>query len=892
MKRFFTSVLVCCILPPTVLGFTRIRTSGGDPIKQASTSVQFALNDKIASAPNILPGGDPIAALNAARQEWNQWSTSAINFLPFTTTSRTLGANDGINIVSFSDNSPFINDTDTLAITVIIFGNSSGTILDTDLLFNPKVTFFINPGSGGFDMQSVATHEFGHSISADHTAVQSATMFQSSGELEFFQRTLDFDDIAFVSTAYPTSIHPFGSISGKVLSGSTPVFGAHVVAYDASKNIYVSGVSLRDGSYFIDGLPPGNYLIYAEPFDGPVTLSSLFSGQINSFFGSASTKFMTSSGPAQALSVGQNLQNIDVSVPSGDATLNATKAGRNFSGSSDSANSFLIGAGPVLVSPGEGQSQPITLVVIGDGITKDATDLRLDVEGSGITIKARGKGAFQSGTGFVFVDVAVAPDATPGTRQLKVTSGGQTSYYTAGLVVAERAVTQTILRFPAVRQSSSEFTGIGITNLSDKSAVIRALYFDSTGELIAIPGMQNPAFLSVPAGGQSAKLSQEIFQTVQNESGWVELQSDQAQVYAFFLAGDFALTKLDGSDVPSSALTDGIFTDVRQNSTSQTEINVANFNTLAATLTFNFVSALGQKLGPVSRTVGARANLRETAAQLFPGIVSDVGYITFHSTLPVNALELVSSVPPACQPSGTGCQLVSLNAQDQSAVPTTLISSHFAVGNAGLVFFTRLNLVNPGNQPVQAVIEARDASGRIIASPTVFVNAQTILKLEVADTFGLLPGGPAVIGSITVRSLSGGALFGSVLIGDGTTNNNFASEFPLESAATLGTNLLFEQLATASGFVTGIAVYNPGPNSAQITVEAHSPDGTLLGLKQQALGPNQKLTNQIIELVPTAANRSGGYIRVRSDQPVSAIVLFLTTSGSFLSAVPASKVVP
>lgn len=430
---------VSLALAPKAFGFTRIRTSGGEPLKQVLPNVQFALNDRIASAPNILPGGDPIAALDAARQEWNRLSTASVKFLPFTTTSTAQGANDGINIISFSDDSPFVNDTDTLAFTVITFSNSSGTIRDTDVLFNPKVTFFVNPGSRGFDLQGVATHEFGHSISADHTGVQSATMFQSAAELEFIQRTLDFDDIAFAATTYPTSDHPFGSIAGKVLSGSTPVFGAHVVAYDASKNIYISGVSLRDGSYVVDGFPPGNYSIYAEPFDGPVTLSSLLSGANNPFFGGANTKFMTSSGAAQVVSAGQNLQGVDISVPLGDATLNATRAGRNFTGSTNSAGSFSVGSGPVVVSPGEGQSQPITLVVIGDGIRSDVTDSRLDVEGSGIAVKARGRGSFAGGTAFVFVNIAVDPDATPRAHQLKVTSRGETSFYTAGLVVTPPA---------------------------------------------------------------------------------------------------------------------------------------------------------------------------------------------------------------------------------------------------------------------------------------------------------------------------------------------------------------------------------------------------------------------------------------------------------------------
>ncbi len=208
-------------------------------------------------------------------------------------------------------------------------------------------------------------------------------------------------------------------------------------------------MSLRDGSYLVDGLPPGNYSIYAEPFDGPVTLSSLLSGANNPFFGAANTKFMTSSGAAQVVSVGQNLQGVDISVPPGDATLNATRAGRNFTGATHSASSFFIGSGPVVVSPGEGQSQPITLVVTGDGIRSDVTDMRLDVEGSGIIIKTRGRGSFQSGTAFVFVNIAVAPDATPRARQLKVTRGGETSFYTAGLVVAAQAGSPPIRRRPS-----------------------------------------------------------------------------------------------------------------------------------------------------------------------------------------------------------------------------------------------------------------------------------------------------------------------------------------------------------------------------------------------------------------------------------------------------------
>ncbi|HEY2931751.1 MAG TPA: matrixin family metalloprotease [Acidobacteriota bacterium] len=884
MKKLLGSVLMLLFFPALSFGYTRIVTPpnsggpGGTPVKPASSTVLFVLNDKINTSPNIVGGGSATDALNAARQEWNQIATSAVSFAPFTTTTESIAKNDNQNIITFSDGNQFTSGSDTLAITLILFGVSSGTIRDEDIVFNPNAKFFVNPGTEGYDIQSVATHEMGHALGADHTAVLSATMYQSSGQLEFFQRTLDPDDVAFASATYPIASRPLGSISGKVLSGGAAVFGAHVVAYDAAKNIYLSGVSLKDGSYTIDGLPPGNYVIYAEPFDGPVTLSSLFSGNVNAFFANSKVDFISSTGASQALAAGQAVQNADISVPSGTATVNITSVGRNFLPPTNSAGSFFIGGGPLQAGPG----QSFTLVALGDGITEAAIDsgtLKLEIEGSGVTIQGRGKLRFTSGKVGAFVDLQIAADAQPGPRQVRVVSGDQKSYYTAGLVIAEQNITQRALRFPAVQQSSSEFTGIGITNLSANTAVIRALYYDSTGKLISIPGIRNPSSLSIPPNNQLARLSQEIFEAVRQESGWVELQSDQDQVYAFFLSGDSTLNRLDGTDVPRTTLTNGIFVDVRQNATFETEFDISNNNDVAVTLTFEYVGATGQKVSNVTRVVAPRASFRETAQQLFSGINSDVGYVTFKSTLPVNAVELVRSAT----------SLVSLNAQDLSAGSGSIVSSHFAVGNAGLVFFSKAYVVNPGNSIEQVIIEGRNSSGALLNSPPFPLSAQQIVELRLAEIFNIVPGGPAVIGSVTLKTLSGNPIFASLLFGD-TFNNQFASEIPFESVAGLGKDLVFEQLATTVTYYTGLSVYFPGTGSTQVTIEVRNPAGALLGSVDRTLQANTKLTDLISNLVPGAVNQAGGYIRVKSTQPVSAVVLFGTNSGSVLAAVPASRV--
>ncbi|MBI2822736.1 MAG: hypothetical protein HYX74_10975 [Acidobacteria bacterium] len=274
--------------------------------------------------------------------------------------------------------------------------------------------------------------------------------------------------------------------------------------------------------------------------------------------------------------------------------------------------------------------------------------------------------------------------------------------------------------------------------------------------------------------------------------------------------------------------------------------------------------------------------MSETAAQLFAGLTADGGYVTFASDLPVHAAEVLRSATT----------LVSLNAQDLSTAPGTIVSPHFAVGSAGgLTYFSTLYLINPGDSLTQAAIEARDPAGRLLGSPKVTLGPREIVRLGIAETFGLGTIGLPILGSLSVRSLAGGALFGSVFLGEAGTGS-FASESPLEPVASLGDDLLFEHLATMAGFFTGIAVYNPSSTTpANIRVEVRTPAGDLLGGPfQKVLLPNEKLTSRITELVSASVNRAGGYIRVRSDQPVSAIVLFGDAAGMVLAAVPASKV--
>ena len=116
-------------------------------------------------------------------------------------------------------------------------------------------------------------HEMGHSLGLQHTftsSVMSTAVTRSTSAV----RPLDADDVAAVSLLYPRNLAArTGTITGTVTAGGQGVHMASVMAVSPGGSA-VSALTNPDGTYRIDGIPPGTYFICVQPLPPSANIRS------------------------------------------------------------------------------------------------------------------------------------------------------------------------------------------------------------------------------------------------------------------------------------------------------------------------------------------------------------------------------------------------------------------------------------------------------------------------------------------------------------------------------------------------------------------------------------------------------------------------------------------
>lgn len=193
-----------------------------------------------------------------------------------------------------------------------------GTMIDADIRFNTFGTSEAsystnNTTPGSLDIQSVATHEEGHFFGLSHDPIHEAVMYPFVDDVPYSdglgQRVAKTTDAATTAHYYPEASFStsYGSIMGHVTLDGAPADGVHVVAIDPATMLPVTGrfsisrfedpaamggegadfAAFGAGCYRIDGLPPGDYYVYAEDFDNSEFLTTRLLNRYNTTVGNS-----------------------------------------------------------------------------------------------------------------------------------------------------------------------------------------------------------------------------------------------------------------------------------------------------------------------------------------------------------------------------------------------------------------------------------------------------------------------------------------------------------------------------------------------------------------------------------------------------------------------------
>ena len=434
LRSFATlAVLLSCGTAPAYV--QRSIASGAKLHRTDSGAIQFYLNSGATpglqnSTGNTLitATSNPPAAIQAALDTWNGVGDSSARFLPLKMTGAVNDQNDNMHVIVFRD-TPEIRSLvgSALAVTNIIFDPASGAILDSDILFNPLDTFSTRLEASDFDMQAIATHELGHALGANHSGILGATMFQTTSPANPAQRVLQADDLAFVSSVYPSSTAVLGTLTGNVNAGGPLLRGALITAVDSVSGSTVGGLTdLATGQYSFR-VPPGNYKVYAEPLTGQVKSNNLsiaqpvdtaFQPGVAGGFG-APTSFRVDANQSV---------NASFAVPAGTSSIQIQDTAVGAAGASGDTSQIF--SGPQVVPWGTS----VDLLLYGAGIDASLTEANILVLGPA-TLKPGSLRRDVFSTPIMRFTLQIPARTNPALVSVLINKGGNSAAFSGGLIL-------------------------------------------------------------------------------------------------------------------------------------------------------------------------------------------------------------------------------------------------------------------------------------------------------------------------------------------------------------------------------------------------------------------------------------------------------------------------
>ena len=441
--------------------------------------------------------------------------------------------------------------------------------------------------------------------------------------------------------------------------------------------------------------------------------------------------------------------------------------------------------------------------------------------------------------------------------------------------------------YPLQLTSPTLFSGVGTSNFSQRSASMALSLRSASGSLV--PGFSNPAFASVDAGQQDARLASEIFRFTPEEetAGWIRILSDNPDLSGLLLIGGGQ--QLDGA-IPFDWVHEELyFTRLiegpaafrgRQASTLLSLVHPGRVDTSQPTTPEESRVRLdllreGQVIATAEHVLEPTTALQGRVQDLLD---QEIAVDDSTDVLRATVLEGPGLIGAELVRVEGGKTIVVVNA-DLRDTAMELYSPQ--VADLPGVLFTSIKLVNISSNTRQLALDVIGDSGAPIA--TTLSLSLDPGEARVVDAGEFEYSGTNRVGSLRVETSFPG-IIGDVLFGEPTAAN-WAAALPLESVRFR--EAVFSQVANIPGVLfTGLAFVNPNDSPASIQIDVYSATGEVTGTKSLVLDGGERISQLVSELIPSTDGQVTGSIRVTSTRRIYAQQLFGDFGGTYLSAVP------